>query len=460
MEEKNGKMGLFSATCMAIGTIVGAGVFGTIPSAAKIVGTGIEWAYLLAFISIILCYLPQMVTISVLPAPFTYYMHATRMVNPQLGYMQVIFGFNYVFLLSALAGVFAQYAGVYLPLNYKVLALIALFLFAFITSRGVQANAIVQNVMVVTLFIALFLYIIMGMPNLDSNLISLDKIIAPEGITIVGLGSAIALLSASLQGGVSIAFYPEEIKNPGKTVPQAFVIATAVCAVVFMIVSVVTIGVIPLNQMDSLLDVAKIVLSAPMYHFFICAGAIFAVLTSLNGIFVAGGHVGSATSDDKVVPEWFGKRNKRGVPSNTVWLLAIVAAVLVIFDFNIGTLLTAYSLLNLFCLLILFIPANRVHKLYPESFKHAGFKMKPCITKAMTVFGVLFCIWQLISTLMTLDGKMLITIILWYAVWYAFYFYRRSSLKKKGFDLDAQMSTPYPAWIEREKELANGTAKE
>ena len=35
MKEK--KIGFFSVTCLAIGTIVGAGVFGTIPAAAGIV---------------------------------------------------------------------------------------------------------------------------------------------------------------------------------------------------------------------------------------------------------------------------------------------------------------------------------------------------------------------------------------------------------------------------------------
>lgn len=134
---------------------MGAGVFGTIPSAANLVGSGIEWAYVIAFLSIIVCYLPQMITISALPAPFTLYMHATRMVNPTVGYIQVIFGFNYVFILSALAGVFAEYAAVYIPIEPKILAVAALLLFAFITSCGVETNAIAQNIMVVCLFVAL-----------------------------------------------------------------------------------------------------------------------------------------------------------------------------------------------------------------------------------------------------------------------------------------------------------------
>lgn len=448
------KIGFFSATCLAIGTIVGAGVFGTIPAAAAIVGTGIEWAYVIAFLSIIVCYLPQMVTISALPAPFTYYMHATRLVNPTVGYMQVIFGFNYVFILSALAGVFAEYAGVYIPLDHKILSVGALAIFAFITTRGVHANALIQNIMVVSLFAALFIYMILGMPEINSQYLTFSDIIAPKNMTIVAMGSAVALLSSSLQGGVSIAFYPDEIHNPGKTVPRAFIVATGICCIAFMLVSTITIGVLPLSQVTSLLDVAKLVLSPALYHFFILAGAIFAVLTSLNGIFIAGGHVGSATADDKVMPGWFGKRNKYQVPQNTVCLLAVVAALFVVFDFQIGTLLTAYSLLNLFCLLILFIPALKIHKVYPNTFKHAGFKMPPAVTTVLTIFGVAVCIWQLISTCITLDSRMIITILIWYALWYSFYFVRKRWLKSRGFDLDQQMCTPYPAWEQHEKELA------
>lgn len=454
-EQNKKKIGFFSATCLAIGTIVGAGVFGTIPSAAGLVGSGIEWAYVIAFLSIIVCYLPQMVTISALPAPFTLYMHATRMVSPTVGYIQVIFGFNYVFILSALAGVFAEYASVYIPIEPKILAVAALLLFAFITSCGVETNAIAQNVMVVCLFAALFLYMGFGMPQLKGELVSLKTILMPENISLVTMGSAVALLSASLQGGISIAFYPDEIKNPGKTVPRAFIVATAACCVVFMLASVITIGVLPMEQVTSLLDVAKAVLPGGLYHFFILAGAIFAVLTSLNGIFIAGGHVGSATADDKVMPEWFGKRNKHDVPVNTVWMLAIVSALLVVTGMPIGTLLTAYSLLNLFGLLVLFIPALRVRKLYPHTYRHASFKMPLPLTVVMTVLGVAVCIWQLISTVVTLDAKMIVIIVLWYIVWYAFFFGRKAWLKKRGFDLEAHMRMPYPNWVETEKRYAD-----
>ena len=134
MKEK--KIGFFSVTCLAIGTIVGAGVFGTIPAAAGIVGTGIEWAYFIAFISILICYIPQMVTISVLPAPFTFYMHTTRLVHPTAGYMLVIFGFNYVFILSALAGVFAEYASVYIPVDHRILGVGALLFFRLYYKPG------------------------------------------------------------------------------------------------------------------------------------------------------------------------------------------------------------------------------------------------------------------------------------------------------------------------------------
>ena len=168
--------------------------------------------------------------------------------------------------------------------------------------------------MVVSLFSALFLYVFVGMPEIRQEFLSFGDIIKPENLTIVTLGSAVALLSASLQGGVSIAFYPEKIKNPGKTIPRAFVWATAICCFVFMLVSAVTIGVLPMEQVSSLLDVAKIVFSPGMYHFFILAGAIFSVLTSLNGIFIAGGNVGSATAEDKVMPMWFGRLNKHEVP--------------------------------------------------------------------------------------------------------------------------------------------------
>ncbi len=111
--------------------------------------------------------------------------------------------------------------------------------------------------------------------------------------------------------------------------------------------------------------------------------------------------------------------------------MAGVSSVFVAFGFPIGTLLTAYSLLNLFCLLLLFIPALKVHKLYPNSFRAASFKIPPQVTAILSLLGVGICIWQLVSTLITLDMKMIVTIVIWYAIWYAFYFGRRRWLKNQ-----------------------------
>lgn len=449
------KLGFFSTTCLATGTIIGAGVFGTIPAAAQVVGSGVIWAYVVAFVTFIICYLPPMITISVLPAPFTRYMHTSRLVHPALGYMQIIYGFNYVFILSSLAGVFAYFAQVYIPIDKKILGIGILLIFAGITTLGANVNAIVQNIMVLALFAALFAFTIIGFQNIDAELLSISDVIAPKNITIVSLGSAVALLTASLGGGESIAFYPEKIKNPGKNVPWAFILATGSCCLIFMLVSTVTIGVLPMEQVSSLLDVAEHIFNPVMYHFFILVGAIFAILTSLNGIFVAGGHVGISTSYDKVLPRWFGKLNKHEVPSNTVWLLAVVSCLLYGFGFSIGTLLTAYALLNLLGLLVLFIPALKIHKLYPNLYKNAHFKLPPAFTAILTILGVSVCIWQLISILITLDFRMIVTIIIWYVAWYIFYFGRRQWLGKQGFDLDVQMRTHYPEWIRLEKELAN-----
>ena len=54
--------------------------------------------------------------------------------------------------------------------------------------------------MVVSLFSALFLYVFVGMPEIRQEFLSFGDIIKPENLTIVTLGSAVALLSASLQG--------------------------------------------------------------------------------------------------------------------------------------------------------------------------------------------------------------------------------------------------------------------
>ncbi len=450
----NKKMSMFAAFCMATGTIVGAGIFGSIPSAAKMVGTGMPIIYILTAFTIVLRYLPSIVTGSALPAPFAPYMHVTRLIGPKLGFSQVLFGFNYVFILASLATVFAEYFGTYVPVDSRILGAAALALFCGLTCLGMAAGARVQNVMIILLIAALCCFIVMGFPHVKPEYITFKSVIAPSGLSIVTVGSTIGLLASTLQGGQSVMNYADELENPGKSVPLAFLLSTFLCTILFIFVSVVLIGVVPIDSLNSLKDAAIIFMPTGMYHYFIIGGAIFAILTSMNGALISASRMIGAVAVDQVLPDWFGKRNKNNVPYNAVWFVGGAAIIIVVFRFPIGTLLSAFSLLTMLCGLLFFVAAVRFPKLYPHCYKNAYLKLTPTWIAIISVLGAAVSVWQIASIFMTIDVGMAVAIVLWVGGWYAFYFIRRAYLRKKGIDLDAIMTAPYPEWVEKEKMYA------
>jgi len=448
------KMGLFSATTMAIGSIIGAGIFGSIPAAAAMVGTGIEWAFLIAMLAIFARYLPVIVNNSVLPAQNGSYVHVTRLVHPRVGFLMGTWSFINIFLLAALARVFGDYASLYIHVTPWVLGVIALILFAIITCMGVAVAATAQNVMVVMLLAALSLFVIRGFPNVKPEFVTLGSVLSPTGVRFVNLGAAVGLLNGTLLGGHVCVACADKIKNPGRDVPLSFIISTILCCLFFMCIAFVSIGIVPIDKLTSLRDIAQIFLPPAMLGFFVIGGAIFAVLTTINGLFLSGASMMNMVAKDYVLPQWFQKYNRHNVAQNPVILLGTGACIVVATGWPVGILLSMYSFLSLFIGLVLFFPAMRVHTLYPNLYKNAYMKLTPVLIKVISTLGIAVSLWQLYSFVRTMKPPVLITLIAWLVGWFVYYFVRRQYLKGKGIDMEAVMRAPYPGWEDKEKALA------
>ncbi|MDR1237068.1 MAG: APC family permease, partial [Propionibacteriaceae bacterium] len=188
-DKDKGKMGFFSVLCISIGSIIGAGVFASLPVGVAASGPGVEWAFVLAAVSLLLLGVPMIMLASALPGKNAPYLHITRLTNPIVGFLQITIVINLVILLAMLAQVFAMFAGAYLPdVPPLLLSIGVIVIFAAVTSFGVSTTATVQNIMVVLLLVALLMFIFMGFPAMVPGNISIGQIIAPEGMDFVVMG--------------------------------------------------------------------------------------------------------------------------------------------------------------------------------------------------------------------------------------------------------------------------------
>jgi len=447
------KIGLFSCICIAMGIIVGAGIFGALPVAVDMTGKGIVLAFILSTITIVLRYYPTIITGSSIPASFGFYMHTTRLAGPYLGFTQVIASFSNIFVQAILATVFAMYFHALVPIDTRIIAVAVLLIFGAVTCVGIKASGAVQNLMVMLLFSALFTFIIGGFPHIKPVNFTFSEIFFPPDQSFLAMGAAIGLLSSTLMGGYIVMNFSDEIKNPGRAIPITFIVSTCITAFVYILLSVVTIGVMPAKEAATLAVVADKFMRPGLKVFFITGGALFAALTTINATFLSGSRTLAVVARDKVIPEWFTKKNKFGVPQNSVLFLTICPAIITALGISIGTLLSAFSILTILFGIILFIPVIRLPKRYPHSYKSSYLKLSRGITWAFIILGTLVSIYQIYALIAALDVPTWIALVTWVVFWYTYFFIRKAYLKTKGVDLPAVMSAANQPWEEKELSL-------
>lgn len=455
------KMSLFSVLCLCIGTIIGAGIFGSMPSAALLSGPVLPLICIVAAIEILVRYLPAMTPATAIPASNGFYMYLTRLVHPYVGFLQMLQVLFNVFVLALLASVFAQYFAMVVPsVDQTLVAVLVLALFGLIAMFGLKTSSLVNNAMVVILIVALGTFAVCGFPEVKPEYFTVAKMFDLGSISFTDFGAALGLIASCLMGGYVSIYYAEEMENPKKNVLRAFIFATVIVATIYMLLSIVTVGVAPLDESTSLASLAALFMPKPLYWFFVVGGALFALSTTIIGSILGGMVNLSVIARDKVLPEVFNKKNKYGV--SPVCLIVIVAAAIfvVAFGLPVGTLMSVSSVLGIIIAVAQFIPAIRLPKRYPHCYKHAAVKFSQPVLYVLILIALAFCVYEAYSLIVTTAGGVWLALVVTLVIAYAYFFIRLAYLKKKGIDLVAIMSAPYEPWEEKEREYAQLDAKE
>lgn len=287
MEKK--KIGLLGAILMGIGCIVGSGIFGTLPTVANEYGAGVVWALIGAAAVVVLRALASTYSSAALPASGSQFLWAAKLMHPIAG---AFVSFS-TLLMPTMVSLFGVLFGMYLQplfpnteINGTVAAVALLVVFAVVAWFGNKTTINTGNVMVVLLLIAIALYIFLGLPHIDTANVTFGQIVRP-GVSISTLAAAVGVLTSSLSGASSVAQVADDVKNPGKTVPLALVLCPVIVAVIYILMAVITIGVIPAAEVTSLSDVAAQFMSPALLTFFIVGGPICGIITSLIPVALA-----------------------------------------------------------------------------------------------------------------------------------------------------------------------------
>jgi APA family basic amino acid/polyamine antiporter len=313
-----------------------------------------------------------------------------------------------------------RFAGIPLLVNIPAFAIVMAV--TWLLLRGVKESARANNIMVVIKLLVLTLFVVVGAMHIDtSNYVPF----APNGWRGIHQGAAIVFFAYIGFDAISTA--AEETKNPQRNLPIGILGGLAICTVIYVIVGAVATGMVPYQQLKAADPLAKALTMAGFTtaSWIVSLGAVVS-LTAVLLVFQYGQpRIFFAMGRDGLLPKWAAKvHHKSRVPHITTLVtgIAVAAGALLadeneIYDLtNIGTL-SAFAIVCIGVLVLRYTDPSR-----PRPFR------VPFVWP-VTVLGAAACIY----TMFGLPGTAWKRFGIWLVIGLALYFtygFKHSTLRR------------------------------
>jgi len=361
-------LGFFDSVMLGIGFLIGSGIFIMPLLMAKAAGTYSILALLLAGVYTILTGFCFAEAAAKLPKAGGLYSYAHEAFGNFIGFISGwTFWIGYWITIAAETWAIGYYLQFFLPQfplisRVAFAAVVTLFL-TFINYRGVKISGDVGDVFTIGKLLPIILFIAIGLFFIrPQNYFPL----LPQNISLVPAVGTATLLALWPFLGVEIITVPEEeIKNVRKTVPKAILIAVATVIVIYVLVTVVFLGINWqrfINSQSPLADAFKNITSGyigELGGIIIAAGALVSIIGALNAVILGSARISFAMARDKLFPKFFGKLHpKYRTPYLGIILQTIFALILAfsLTDFTqLATLAVMFTIIpyTLSCLAVL-----------------------------------------------------------------------------------------------------------
>jgi APA family basic amino acid/polyamine antiporter len=311
-----------------------------------------------------------------------------------------------------------------IPILVNIPAFAIVMAITWLLLRGVKESARANNIMVAIKLLVLGLFVVVGAMHIDtSNYVPF----APNGWRGIHQGAAIVFFAYIGFDAISTA--AEETKNPQRNMPIGILGGLAICTVIYVIVGAVATGMVPYQELKAADPLAKALTMSGLttVSWIVSLGAVVS-LTAVLLVFQYGQpRIFFAMGRDGLLPRWASKvHHKSRVPHITTWVtgIAVAAGALLadeneIYDLtNIGTL-SAFAIV---CVGVLVLRHTEPER--PRPFR------VPFVWP-VTLLGAAACIYIMFG----LPVRAWERFAIWMVVGIAFYFlygYRNSTLRRRA----------------------------
>jgi len=433
-------LGLFDATMIVAGSMIGSGIFIVSADMLKDLGSA-GWllaAWLITGFMTLTAALSYGELSGMFPKAGGQYVYLKEAYNPLIGFL---YGWSFFAVIqtgtiAAVAVGFAKFAGYFFPalawedantfpllglnIHYaQLVAIVLIVLLTFINTKGIEAGKAIQTIFTSTKLLSLFGLIIAGFvafkwdvwtANWQNAWTAQHLSKATDGsINIEPLltGAALGAMASAMVGSIfssdawnNVTFIAGEIKNPKRNIGLSLFLGTLIVTVIYILANVVYLATVPLHELAFAKD-NRVALSASEAIFGSSGTIIIAVMIMIstfgcnNGLILAGARVYYTMANDKLFFKQAGTLNKNRVPSWALWIQCVMACALCLSG-KYGDLLDMVSFIVVIFYVLTIAGIFILRKKMPDAerpYKAFGYPVLPIIYILM---GISFCVLLII----------------------------------------------------------------
>ncbi len=234
------KLGLWSATAINVGAIIGGGIFVVTGIVAGVAGSASVISMVLAAVIALITALSFAQLTTWQPVEGSGYEYVRQFVSPFAGFLS---GWMWIigntFAGAAVSLGFGYYLAAAFPeLPVKVVAVVMCIAFTALNSIGIRQSAILNNVFVVIKLIVLAFFVVFGLSYVNS------ANFAPFLPFSSGVLFGAYYIFFAYAGFARATIIAEEVKDAKRNVPRAVVLSLAISTAVYILVGIVAVGLV------------------------------------------------------------------------------------------------------------------------------------------------------------------------------------------------------------------------
>lgn len=432
-------LGLFDATMIVAGGMIGSGIFIVSSDITRNVGSA-GWLILVWLITGFMT-ITAAVSYGELSAMYPkaggQYVYLKEAYNSLVAFL---FGWSFFSVIqtatiAAVGVAFSRFTAYLIPavgesniiadlgfIKISAAQLLAIGMITFLTytnTRGVKGGKIIQSTFTVTKLISLFGLIVFGFllakqsfwsENLQTGFTAMQDMgakdasgmLQPAGWKSISGAALIGAIAASMVGSIfssdswnNVTFIAGEIKNPQRNIGLSLFFGTGIVTLIYVTANLMYLNVLPLQSI-AFAEHDRVAVTAANAIFGNAGTIVIAVMIMIstfgcnNGLILAGARVYYTMAKDGLFFKKTGELNKNSVPEYALWIQCVVASLLCLSG-KYGDLLTMVSFIVVIFYVLTIAGIFILRKKLPNAerpYKAFGYPVLPAV---YILLAVLFC---------------------------------------------------------------------